>query len=318
MSVIRWRPLHKDGDWAQKDVMDALKTLPNLRVLLLHTADCNFPFPLHDLSGIQEISIHGRSEKSNAEILDNVAKLVARSPKITSININSYTSYYTADKSQSLHQIFKHYPQNFSPLRLRHLSLRACLVKLDDVTLPHLQHLTSLSLMNIEDPHNRIIRWGAEPSNLQLSTEQQFYGSSIDDIWKALKNSRIYLEELALNIVVPSFLEYLASYSGLKKLRLTAGGFHEGASSDSMARQFFSTPFLNHIQSLEDLRISALFEGYWCFGPWNQAIVSRCTNLKSFGMAIVSGQLYPLPDSPSDKIDDVGVESNVIVSQCSI
>jgi hypothetical protein len=317
MSVIRWRPLHKDGDWAQKDVMDALKTLPNLRVLLLHTTDCNFPFPLHDLSGIQEISIHGRSEKSNAEILDNVAKLVARSPKITSIDINSDSSYYAADKSQSLHQIFKHYPQNFSPLRLRHLSLRACFVKLDDVTLPHLQHLTSLSLVNIEDPHNRM-RWAAEPSNLQLSKEQQIYGSSIDDIWKALKNSRIYLEELALNIVVPSFLEYLASYSGLKKLRLTASGFHEGTSSDSMARQFFSTPFLNHIQSLEDLRISALFEGYWCFGPWNQAIVSRCTNLKSFGMAIVSGQLYPLPGGPSDKIDDVGVESNVIVSQCSI
>ena len=317
MSVNRWRPVHKDGDWALKDVMDALKTLPNLRVLLLHTTDCNFPFPLQDLSGIQEISIRGRSEKCNAEILENVAKLVARSPRITLIDINSCSSYYAAaDKSQSLHQIFKHYPQDFPPLRLRHLSLRDCFVKLDDVTLPHLQHLTSLSLMNIEDPYNRMSRWGTEPStNLQLSKEKQTYGSSIGDIWKALKISRIYLEELTLNIVVPSLLEYLASYSGLKKLRLTAGGFHEGTSSDSMARQFFSTPFINHVQSLEDLNISAPFEGSWCFGPWNQAIVSRCTNLKTLGMAIVSRQLYPLPESPSD---DLGVESNVIVSQCSI
>jgi hypothetical protein len=188
--------------------------------------------------------------------------------------------------------------------------LRACFVKLDDVTLPHLQHLTSLSLINIEEPYNRRSRWGTEPSNLQLSKEHQTHGSSLDDIWKALKFSRIYLEELALDVVVPSFLEYLASYSGLKKLRLTEDGFHGGNSSDSMARQFFSTPFTNHIQTLEDLSITAPFEGPWCFGPWNQAIFSRCTNLKTFKISIVSGQLHPSEDS--------GVERNVIVSRYSV
>jgi hypothetical protein len=290
--------------------MNALKTLPNLRVLLLGITNCKFPFPLHDLSGIQEISICDISENHNAEIFDNVAKLVAQSPKITSIDIMSYSRYFGEPDHlcQSLHQIFKHYPQSSVPLRLRHLSLKACFVKLDDLTLPHLQHLTSLSLLNIENPDNRRSRWeNNEPSELPLTKEQQTYGSSLDDIWKALTFSGIYLEELALDVVVPSFLEYLASYSGLKKLRLTADGFRDGYSSDSMATQFFSTPFINHVQSLEDLSITALFEGSWCFGPWNQAIVSRCTNLKTIKMAIVSGQLHPFEDS--------SVKRNVIVSR---
>ena len=310
MSIIRWKPVQKDGDWAQKDVMNALKTLPNLRDLLLHTGSCKFPFPLHDLSGIREISVCTTSETHNAETLDNIAKLVARSPKITSIDIaSSYYSGEPLDKHQSLHQLFEYYPQSSSRLRLRYLSLRTCLVKLDDVTLPHLQHLTSLSLMNIKDPYNRRSPWGNVASNSQ-SKDEQAYGSCLDDIWKALKSSKIFLEELALDIVVPSFLEYLASYAGLKKLRLISGGFCEGSSSDSMARQFFSTPFINHVQSLEDLSICTPYEGSWCFGPWNQTIISRCINLKTLHVAIVSRQL----GNPGDKPQEVSAGPNVIVS----
>jgi hypothetical protein len=313
MSLIRWNPVHKDGDWAQEAVMNALKTLPNLRVLLLHTTHCKIPVPFHDLSGmIEEISIHGTTDQ--AEILDNIAKLVARSPKITSVEVLSDWRYrQPVDENHSLHQIFKYYPQSSPPLQLRRLSLKSCLVKLDDVTLPHLQHLTSLSLKSVDDPFKRRPRWGIiqdESSDLQHAIAQQKYGSSLDDIWKMLKISRIHLEELTLDVVVPSFLEYLASYSGLKKLRLTAGGFNDGSISDSTAKQFFSAPFTNHVQSLGDLDITAPYEGSWCFGPCNLAAISRCTNLKTLRMAIISGQLYLSPGS----LDEL----NVIVSERAI
>jgi len=137
------------------------------------------------------------------------------------------------------------------------------------------------------------------------------YGSSLDDIWKTLKSSKIHLEDLTLDVVVPSFLEYLASYSGLKKLQVTAGGFLDGIISDSTAKQFFSAPLTNHIQSLEDLGIIAPFEGSWCFGPCNLAVISRCTNLKKLRMAIISGQLY-LPPGNLDKFEDVGDKPNVV------
>jgi len=149
-----------------------------------------------------------------------------------------------------------------------------------------------------------------EPSDLQLAEEQNQYGSSHDDIWKTLKISGIHLEELALDFIVPSFLEYIASYSGLKKLQLTADGFLDDRSSDSVAGQFFSAPFTHHIHSLEELRIIPLYEGSWCFGPHNEAVISRCTNLKVLQMAIVSLQLYHsqgIPDSPES-----GTDRNVV------
>jgi len=314
MGSIRWNPVQKDSDWAQEAVMKALKTLPNLRVLLLDISHCTIPLTLHDLSGIQEISVCG--VKYHDDTLDNIAKLVAWSPKITSIEMLSDWRYRPlVDKSQSLHQIFKYYPQSSPPLQLRRLSLKNSLVKLDDVTLPHLQNLTSLSLVNIDDPYKKRSRWGTpEPPNPQRVQEQKKYGSSLDDIWKTLKFSKIHLEDLTLDVVVPSFLDYLASYSGLKKLQLTAGGFLDGTISDSTAKQFFSAPLTNHIQSLEDLGIIAPFEGSWCFGPCNLPVISRCTNLKKLRMTIISGQLYPPPGN-LDKFEDVGDKPNVAVSQ---
>jgi hypothetical protein len=122
MNFIRWELLDKDGDWAQEAVLNALKTLPNLRVLRLHVAYCKIPLRLHELSGIQDISIGGISAKYNTEVLDNLAKLVSRSSKITSIEISSGWNYLeSVDKSRSLHQIFKYYPQTSPPLQLRHL-----------------------------------------------------------------------------------------------------------------------------------------------------------------------------------------------------
>jgi len=318
MNFIRWGPCCEDDACAQEVVMKALKTLPNLRVLHLNFTYIKTPVPFHELSGIQKISVIGIAEQYHVEILDNVAKLVARNPKITSIEVSyDWANFKPLGKSRSLHQIFNYYPQNSTPLQLRHLSLETCLVKLDDFTLPHLQHLTSLSLTHIHDPYNTdAYQEFKEPFNSRHVKEQKKYGSSRDDIWKALKLSGIQLEELALDFVVPSFLEYLASYSGLKKLQLRAGGFFNGSSSDSLARQFFSISLIHHIHSLEELRVIPSYEGPWCFGPHNEAVISRCTNLKILCMAIVSLhlRLYSLGIDNFEGSSD----RNVVVSQRGI
>ncbi|KIM42284.1 hypothetical protein M413DRAFT_444714 [Hebeloma cylindrosporum] len=302
---VEWKPANKDAEWAQKDVMAALKTLHNLRVLNVETGHFKFPLPIHDLSNIQEISVHDTSTNYSTQIFDNLAKLVSRNPKITSIDIAGSSRYSVdpIDKNPSLHWIFENYPQKSSPLRLHQLSLTYCFLKLDSVTLPHLQHLTSLSLITIQEPYSRRVRWRSDgASDLERSKEKLAYGSSLDDVWKALKLSRIYLQELVLDVVVPSLLDYLASYSGLKKLWIIPGIFRDGSSSDSMASQFFlSTSFINHVQSLEDLSITAIYEGFWCFGPWNEGVISRCTKLKALKMAIVSVQLYPPEDADGER-----------------
>jgi hypothetical protein len=166
--------------------------------------------------------------------------------------------------------------------------------------------------MNIEDPYMWLY-WGfEEPSNSQHVKERKKYGSSRNAIWKAPQISGIHLEELALDCVVPSFLDYLASYSGLKKLQLTAGGFLDGTSSDTLARQFFSTPLTNHVHSLEELRVIPPFEGSWCFGGHNEAVLSRFTNLKTLRMAILSEQLAWQGVSP-DNLEGKA-ERNLVVS----
>ncbi|KIM44341.1 hypothetical protein M413DRAFT_25762 [Hebeloma cylindrosporum] len=235
---VEWTPGEKDSEWAQKDVMNALKTLPKLRVLILDTAHFKFPLPFHDLSNIQEISV--RIQVTNmAQIYlinsPNWSLGVPRSPLLT---------------LKATHKANWHEPE--SSLDLQALPIK---VFSSPAAPSFVEHLTSLSLMAIRDPR---VPWG---TNGASEAERSEYGSSLDDIWKALKLSRIYLQELTLDAVVPSVLEYLASYSGLKKLCITPGNFQDGNSPDSMARQFFSTPFMNHVQSLEHLSISPIYEG---------------------------------------------------------
>ncbi|KAF8953674.1 hypothetical protein BDZ97DRAFT_1679083, partial [Flammula alnicola] len=292
VQTVGWITHRKDDENAQKTVMDALKTLPNLRCLHVTIPNCKIPLSLDSISGLREISIVGTSEQYHEDTLDSLAKLVAKTPELISIEISSNWRYsQPINKTQSLHQVFKYYPVNASPLRLRHLGLKVCLVRLDEITMPHLRHLTSLNLTNIEDPNMRPrYAMGEEQEETQILKEQKRYGSSLQDVWKMLTQADVRLEEITVDVVVPSFLDYLSSYSGLKKLNLTPGGFFEGTRSDAMASEFFATPFAKHTRSLQELDIGALYEGSWCFGPHNIFAISNCQNLRKLRMSVISNE----------------------------
>jgi hypothetical protein len=96
---------------------------------------------------LQEIFVYGTNEQYHTGTLENLSKMVSHSPQPHSITMKSVNRYRIPFKKiQSLHQLFQDCSKVALPLRLRRLVLSTCLVRLDDITLPNLRHLTSLSL----------------------------------------------------------------------------------------------------------------------------------------------------------------------------
>lgn len=305
--------------------MDALQTLPSLARLRISLPNLRVPMGLDAFEHLREIATEESAGGEGAEdVHDGLASAVARNPHITSICVSDSWRYgRTVPRTRSLHQLFKHYPAEAPPLKLRHLGLSMCLVRLDGDVMHHLQHLTSLRLTAIEDPY--FIR-PSQPQGTVADTEEEDaaimqerlrYGSSLEDVWKALRMTDVRLETIEVDAVPFALMQYLQSYSGLKQLVLTPGGFDEGAvaMSDIVAAQFFDDngPLGSHAQSLEDLQISAMHEGGWCFGVHNAKALAKCTKLRNLRMNVISSQLTHGPGFVRDTVQ--AVEEDVIVSR---
>lgn len=293
----RWTSHSKEDGDTQQAVMRALSTLSNLDTIVFSVAQCKTPLSLHLLPSMREISLIGTCETPahHDETLDNLAKLVAQSPGISSISIASnWRSSQPIGETQSLHQVFKYCTgaRGVSLVPLRHLSVNVGLVRLDCVTLPHLQYLTSLELTNIEDPYTR--QWYVveeEHGETALREEQKRHGQSVEDIWKSVKEAGVLLEALVVDVVGPALLHYIGSYVGLRKLVVKPGGFTDGTRSDALAVEFFAVALVKHVRSLRELEIQAHYEGEWCFSPSNVSVIAACRNLEMLRMSVISDQL---------------------------
>ncbi|KJA16624.1 hypothetical protein HYPSUDRAFT_47244 [Hypholoma sublateritium FD-334 SS-4] len=293
---VEWTPHREEDETTQTIVVQALSSLPNLCSVAFCITHCKVPLPF-DLfstgSTLRKISLAGTCEPYHDDILDSLAKLIAKTPSLMSIDIASNWRYnQPINKTQSLHELFKYYPRSEPPLRLRHLGLKVCLVRLDEFTLSHLRQLTSLELTSIEDPYTRQ-RYIQEDEYQDgtLLSEQKKYGSSLDEVWSILRDAEVHLEEITVDVVVPALLDYLHSYSGVKKLIMTPGGFDDGIRSDAMASEFFAASLANHKASLQELAIKALFEGAWCLSAGNLSVISACQSVKTLKLSIMSDQL---------------------------
>ncbi|KAF8968535.1 hypothetical protein BDZ97DRAFT_1755206 [Flammula alnicola] len=299
VSTVRWHTHCKDDEWVQNTIMKALRSLPKLQNLSIGLTFLKIALPLQRLQTLREITITDKNcssgEGPNYETYSNLGKLIARNSFITSIHIErqDYDSQHT-DPSASFHHLFWCYPKDAAPLRLRRLVLRRMLIKLDNITLPHLRHLTALDVSSMLEPYEPDPH--PSDSDSPFSTEsrteeellekQRAVGSNISDIWDTLMVFGIYLEEITLTKITPSFLEYLECYSGLKKLTFTSSGFNNATKSDKCATRFFGTPLTKHVRTLEKLNINAEFEGLWCFGDHNMAVIMQCHALRVLGIRI--------------------------------
>ncbi|KAJ7636214.1 hypothetical protein FB45DRAFT_906140 [Roridomyces roridus] len=104
-------------------------------------------------------------------------------------------------------------------------------------------------------------------------------------IWGQLRQARVHLTELTTGIVTQEFMDYLSSYTGLKKLSLT---FHDYMSREenNLAEAFYARAIAPHIESLVELCCPAGYESDFSFGPHNVAVVYRFTRLRHLGMSV--------------------------------
>ena len=187
-------------------------------------------------------------------------------------------------------RIFLGCPKNILP-PLRRLYLHDCFVRINKFTLPHLRQLTSLELICRQHGD---LDWGLDCD----------YGHP-RDIWSTFTGSGIQLEELVHNTTNTSLLDYLSSYSGLKKLELSVSPSTNASSSDETATRFFSDVLPRHLVTLESLNLDAYFEGEWCFTSRNAGLIGQCTKLNHLLMSIISFRQEAAADG-----FDVGVVAN--------
>jgi len=232
----------------------------------------------------------------------NLAALLASSYKLTSLTIDMTHRYHLPyTKSESLHQLFQYCSAKHPP-RLHHLGLHHCLVLLDEVALHNLSHLTSFKLL-----HTRYKDLG--PSCSEVS-------SSPDDIWSAFTGSGIRLQELEHDTITDSLLDYLLTFSGLKKLSLIGLGDNEQNLSETPAyARFCSFVLPKHQETLEELNITPYFDCRWCFGSHNAYVIAKCTKLRYISMSVVSSQVGKATSGQSKLHEEDVVVRNFVYSQ---
>jgi len=314
---VTWCPIREDEEWSQDIVIEALKSFTSLQTLDLDLKECKISLRLHDITTLHAISLTNIDYSRHAEeIYDNFAKMVSKSPNLTSVDILPVKNFSKpTPPTHSLHQVFKYYPADAPPLRLRHIGLNACLLRLDHTTLRHLKTLKSLQLTAIIDPYAP--PYDGYETNIDNGEEQKRVGSSLADIWKTMEAQGIWLEAIHHEDVCPEFLDYLSSYSGLKSLNVRPDPWHKGLPySNPLATRFFANPgpLFNHLQTLENLHIEPRYEGDWCFDSHNASAVAACINLRTFGMSVLSSRVRYSDDAEPLANGDNPDRKNAVVS----
>jgi len=288
--------------------MSALKTLRSLRTLNIETNHCEMPLELDQITGLTAVCLDLSSSKFSGRNVDALAKMVANSPQLTSIDFFPSQCFRTDTTSlkHSLHHLLEYIPSDAARLRLHHLGLNACLLRLDDATLPHLRRLKSLRLTNLYDPYTQ--PHGSQSTNIKNAQKQKQVGSSIEELWRTMAHEGIWLEDIVHEDVCPGFLEYLSSYSGLKSLKLVPDqGGQTSSYANAQAQQFFAQtgPLIHHSHTLEKLVIKPRYEGRWCFDMVSPPeSLSACVKLKTLRLSVLEAQMLRRTEVSYDDIEN--------------
>ncbi|PPR02564.1 hypothetical protein CVT24_001945 [Panaeolus cyanescens] len=290
--TVVWTPHGTDTHLAHQILLSSLPGLPSLRHVEINVTHCKIPLDFCSLKSVQSIKYRGISQRFYDDNMKSVARALFQLPRLQSLDMEC-ASHPTRPsvEAQNIHYLFSGQEpgDNFQP-KLRHLGLWFYLIRLDSITLPYFRSLTSLELRNTNEP--QLIS-----SSIQPNAEQPLdCNSRFDDVWLALRHHQIHLEKISVDLVVPAFLDYLQSYTGVRSLVLSPRS-HSGQSLDELATRFYQESLSAHATTLQNLAIRAVEEGPWCFSEKYQTELSQCQKLVSLHVAIESSQLSGRPYS---------------------
>jgi len=190
-------------------IIDGLAEVPNIEKLHLHF---NLPnpdkpqlagiIPLRRFPALRQLSIEAISAPRSLtdNYIQQLRNLHHTTPSFTQLELAiPFMNFNPQEQAESprnyLHEIVQDVPKG-TPFKLQILRVDGWTLKLDSTTLPHLKFLTSLDIC------------------------QMLGSSSIPEVWDRLSEARIHLEDVATRDVGPQLVNYLKSYSGLKRLEL--------------------------------------------------------------------------------------------------
>lgn len=264
--------------------MDGVKTLPNLESFHVDLSVCTTDLQLDSLRNITKIVITGYCINFLTTTVDPLTVAISNSPHLALLEFGpSYTNVHPVKVYDlpTLHRLLKRHAVE-AAVHLKELDIKGCWVRLDQKTLPHVKYLTSLTLINVMVDTSRI------PEDDPIREES----STHDEIWSTLNRAGIRLQNVSVDNVGMAFLQYISSYSGLKKIQLVTENFPHWRRRDSefAARRFYEECLLHHVESLEELDVQALYEGRWCLVDENVAVLRQCPRLRVLTGCIVSGE----------------------------
>ena len=291
-----WFVDDSDPEWAILQVFSALASLPFLKDLHLHHwSSPDRSLQLRRLPHIENLTF---ILSSRLGAIIPVARLIAGSqPTLTTLMIADHR--YRNDKNApNLTDFLSETTKNSAFLNITHLSLKGLFVKLDATVLPHLRSLISLTTKGIFSPQDQV---SGNPGA----------GFSSENVWSVLRLEKIHLQEIVTDDVRLPLIEYLTSFSGLRRLRLIEASYlTKPLVSDQLAIKFYERALRNHVHSLDSLDIDVSYEGNWCFASHCSGIIKNCTRLTLLKLSMNSEDMAEEMD---DEDDSSASGDNVIV-----
>lgn len=281
--LLRWLPLclasftrvhtvelvlhHQDIPGAWQIVMDWLPTLQHLHTLTLNGLEASSAtlrqLSFGGLRNLQTLSLsikwpYASHQVSGKESLSqNLSRLVLQSPRLSSFDacIQHTSPHFIA----LFHKVFLACQKEPTEARANLTSLRVTgYISINPVSLLPFTGLTTLHLGGLEVGHR-----------------DDYPDVPSSNIWDIVRANKIFLEHISTELV-PGFLDYLRSYSGLTTLSLTV------AKSDIESVELYEE-LARHADSLVSLDVrssSGVDIPSWGYGRKETKLLASCQNLQ--------------------------------------
>ncbi|KAF8987176.1 hypothetical protein BDQ17DRAFT_1375379, partial [Cyathus striatus] len=261
VSIVRWNingDRKGEPEWVRDEVIAGLSQITSLKSLKIQfdrllDHSCS-PIRFHSIPALAELSIIALNlnVKEWDSAFHGLPEFANRSSRyLTKLHLERHSII----KRTPLYRSCSHIEtllQNALPLEnLTGLTVVGYALLISDITRPHFQNLTSLSIQNGQDPNiqeeNILAAWGNGKDITIIEPGA--------DIWTGLTEENIWLQEIAIDEPTETLIQYLKSYSGLQRMTI-----HGAVSYTDIAQILLPRAFMNLrrrtyiIQSLTSLR----------------------------------------------------------------
>lgn len=275
-------------------VVECLTSLPSLESLDIRIRDGSANhLPLGQILGLRKLCISASRQDLHSHLAGHLRQVIGNSSHLTHLDLRTFGWPSNHNDTLAVSDLLSGISRG-QPLRLTCLELDGWPTTLKPCVLPHLRSLISLKFVN---------GWERASDLLTFEIDEIPANPRAGEVWEVLRTAAIFIPEIIVDVVDDAQLIYLDSHPGIKKLTLLGAGDSE--SSDLLATKFYGTILPKHVHTLESLTIKAAFEGNWCFGKHNFAVLARCRRLVELKMSYMS---------PHVNYETPNLENTVVVS----